>query len=83
MQYDISFRREEASMAYPNLRAEIARFNCSIDEVAEAADVEPRTVQNWLAGRTSPNVAQCAAIRDRLFSFATVDYLFATVPRPI
>lgn len=63
-------------MTYPNLKAEMARYDISKDAVAVAAGVSTRTVYNWLHTNSCPSLEQAKAIRKQLFPDLDLSYLF-------
>lgn len=50
------------SILAANLRAERARCNMTLRQVADLVGVQAMTVCNWEKGRTSPKAEQLAAI---------------------
>ncbi|MGH8897716.1 MAG: helix-turn-helix domain-containing protein [Egibacteraceae bacterium] len=52
-------------MANERLRAAMAATHVSVDELARAAEVDPKTVQRWLAGRI-PHARHRWAVATRL-----------------
>lgn len=65
---------------YPNLSAEMSRYGISDSDVAFAVSKDPRTVRNWISGKTDIPYRQCMQIRDALFAGMSTDYLFSTKP---
>lgn len=65
---------------YPNLSAEMTRYGVSEKDVAVAVNKDPRTVKNWISGKTAISQRECVTIRDRFFSGMTTDYLFDSKP---
>ena len=65
------------SMKYPNLKAELARMNMTVDQLAKATNLNPQTIYSWQSGAT-PSVEKALAVSDALN--ADVRYLFATEP---
>jgi len=63
---------------FPNLKAEMARFNVSIDEIAEIANVSLRTARYKLDGESEFTRAEIFKIKNNLFPKLSVEYLFAT-----
>lgn len=61
-------------MAYPNIKAELARAGMTADELAQTVGVSSNTMSNWMVGKTKPDIEQAKAIADKL-GF-TIDYLF-------
>ena len=67
-------------MAYPNLSAEMRRFNIEQREIAEHIGRTPETVNRWLTGKNPPSVEDAFKVRDTFFPNMSVDYLFADDP---
>lgn len=65
---------------YPNLSAEMSRYGVEDEDIALALGKDPRTVKNWISGKTEIPYSQCAAIRDRFFNGMKADYLFNPEP---
>lgn len=68
---------------YPNLAAEIARENISIEDVYKTAGSavgrNEETVSKWMRGKAGELPVRAAfAVRDEYFPNLTVDYLFST-----
>lgn len=62
-------------MAYPNLRAEMARSGVSVANIATALGVNKGSVYNWFNGKGDFNVGQAKTVV-RMFPGMTFDYLF-------
>jgi len=67
-------------MAYPNLSAELRRFDISQDEMATRIGTTPETVSRWMNGKQKMPIETCFRIKQELFPNLTVDYLFASTP---
>lgn len=65
---------------YPNLNAEMARYNVSPKELSEALNLGIETVYNKLLGRSKVSTIEAEKIRDAYFRTMTIDYLFSTTP---
>lgn len=63
-------------MAYPNLRAEMARNNVTVPEVATAAGKSVAATSKNLNGKGEFSVTEGLMIRDKLFPVLTLEYLF-------
>ena len=66
---------------YPNLNAEMARYNVSPKELSEALSLGMETIYNKLQGRSKVSTVEAEKIRDTYFSTMTIDYLFSTTPK--
>lgn len=64
-------------MAYPNLKAEMARSNISIKHLMNTTGKSRSGVSNNLNGKGSFSVEESLAIRDAYFKQLSIDYLFA------
>lgn len=64
-----------------NLKAEMARAEVTQVDIAELLGTSPNTVVNKMAGRTSFNIKEAHAIRDKFFPDKTIDYLFGAPAR--
>jgi len=67
-------------MAYPNLSAELKRFNISQEELATRIGSTPETVSRWMNGKNKMPVDACFRIKETLFPTMSIDYLFASEP---
>lgn len=63
-------------MAFPNLKAEMARKGISISQMAAVAGVTNGTFYRWMNGKNEPSISVCLTIAEHLNQ--TVDYLFAS-----
>lgn len=62
-------------MAYPNIKAELARKGMTQKELAIIVGVHESTFSQWVNGNTEPLISQALKIAKALDS--SVDYLFA------
>lgn len=67
-------------MAYPNLTAELKRYDISQEEMAARINTTPATVSRWMNGKQKMPVDACFRIKQTLFPNLSVDYLFADSP---
>lgn len=65
-------------MAYPNLKAEMARKGISGNEMAKTVGIAPQTFSSWMTGKYEPSISKAMAIADALD--APIAYLFADEP---
>ena len=65
-------------MAFPNLKAEMARNGISGAQMAAIAGVSEVTFSKWMNDKTEPTIAACFTIAKHLGK--SVDYLFSTDP---
>lgn len=70
-------------LGYPNLKAEMARRNISVSEIAGAAGKSIPATSNNLNGRGSFTVDEAVKIRDKKFPEMSIDYLFSEEPKQI
>jgi len=63
---------------FPNLRAEMARYEIKTKDVAEALNVSHKTINNKLSGKTPFMLQEALRIRDNFFPKASLEYLFTT-----
>ena len=61
---------------YHNLRAEMARADVKVSDLAEALDITEKTASKKMRGETSFTIDECQIIRDTFFENCTLDYLF-------
>lgn len=61
---------------FPNLKAEMARRNIKVTDLASSIGVTPKTVYNRLSGRTEFTLSEMLTIKRRYFPDLTLDYLF-------
>lgn len=68
-------------MAYPNLEAEMKRFNYSYSDLANIVGKNERTVSSWMEGKECGFPIPAAfKVKETLFPGKTIDYLFANEP---
>lgn len=65
--------------AFPNLTAEMCRYQISNDDLAKIAGVSAKTIKNKLSGKTEFNLSEIKKIA-AFFPAATISYLFADKP---
>jgi transcriptional regulator with XRE-family HTH domain len=65
-------------VAYPNLKAELARMGVTQGELADAIGCTPETVSRWMNGKGSMPISACFRVKEQLFPYLTVDYLFTS-----
>lgn len=58
---------------FPNIEAERGRLKMSQEYLAKMLDVSPRTLTNWLSGKTDISVS--ALVKMSKLFHCTVDYL--------
>lgn len=62
-------------MAFPNIKAELARKGMTAKELARIVDVSEATFSSWMHGKTRPDIEQARVMAGTLG--VTMDYLFA------
>lgn len=62
-------------MAYPNVKAEMARKNITAQELAKDVGVTAQTFSSWMSGKTAPSIKSAIKIAEILER--DVAYLFA------
>jgi transcriptional regulator with XRE-family HTH domain len=67
-------------MSYPNLSAELKRYDITQEEMAERIGRKPETVSRWLNGKSKMPVEACFQIKEIIFPSMSVDYLFSNEP---
>ena len=65
-----------SKVAYANLRAEMARKNVTIKNVAEILGVRSDAAGRKLSGKTKINLDEAIEIQEKLFPEASLKYLF-------
>lgn len=65
---------------YPNLEAELNRYGYSLYDVASSIGVTLSTASEKLNKPRRLKLCESVKIRDDLFPYLTVDYLFAETP---
>ena len=63
---------------YPNLRAEMARYNIKAASLAELLEISYDSVINKLNGKTDFTRSEIFKIRDNCFPNLKLEYLFDT-----
>jgi hypothetical protein len=61
---------------YANLKAEMARSNIKVVDLASATGRAEKTIRSKLAGDYDWTIGEASAIRSRFFPSMSVDYLF-------
>lgn len=64
-------------VAYPNLRAEMARYMVSAKSIAEAIGITPQAFSSKIQHKTQFTIDEAFAIRDKFFPRVLVDVLFS------
>ena len=67
-------------VAFPNLAAEMTRYQVQQKDLSTATNKSRPTISNWLCGKSEISNADCKAIRDKLFPSLSIDYLFDSQP---
>jgi plasmid maintenance system antidote protein VapI len=62
---------------YPNLRAEMARYNLKTKDLERVLKLTNKSVNNKLSGKTPFTIPEAVIIRDKLFPKKTIDDLFS------
>lgn len=70
----------KSKTGFPNLRAEMSRFKIDEEAIAGLMECDPKTVGNWVDGKTEPSYSQALAIRDEFFPGMSIEYLFSSTP---
>lgn len=66
---------------FPNLRAEMARYNIKTKDVAELLDVTPKTMSTKMnSNKGEFTRTEMYKIKTQFFSEFTLDYLFSDKP---
>ena len=68
-------------LAYLNLKAEMAKRNISIEDIAQLLKIHRNSVANKINGRSRFTVDEALLIRDTFFPNLSTDYLFQTDER--
>lgn len=63
---------------YANLKAEMARNNITLDNIAEKLSLNISTVSAKLNNYNRLKYCECVTIRNNFFPELTIDYLFST-----
>lgn len=64
-------------MEYRNLRAEMARKNITIEEIAKEIGIHRNSVSNKINGPSSFSIEEAMKIKDKFFPLLEYKYLFA------
>lgn len=70
--------KEVITLAYLNLKGEMAKRNISLEAIAQLLDIHRNSAANKVNGRTRFTVDEALLIRDTFFSDLSTDYLFQT-----
>lgn len=70
------FKKEEGETMYPNLRAEIARRNLTMAEVADAIGISVTHFSLKMSGKYAFTLKQAFAIQKFLKTKLSIDVLF-------
>lgn len=62
--------------AYPNLKAEMARHNISLQSLADTIGRTKRCISKRLAGESPFTVEEAIKIQEQLFKGCSIQYLF-------
>lgn len=62
---------------FPNLNAELSRYNIDIKDFAKIIDSSEKTARNKLSGKTDFTLPEIRAVAD-YFPGYSIEYLFAT-----
>lgn len=62
---------------FPNLKAEMARENVTISDLARTIHRTDRSVRNKMSGRQDLRWSEINAIRDQFFHGQSIEYLFS------
>lgn len=65
---------------FPNLRAEMARFDIKKKDVAQLLDVTPKTISVKMSNKGEFTRAEMCKIKNQFFSEFSLDYLFSDKP---
>ncbi len=63
-------------LAYLNLKAEMAKRNISIEDIAQLLKIHRNSVANKINGRSRFTVDEALLVRDTFFPNLSTDYLF-------
>lgn len=75
--YDVYISICSISKKYPNLRAEIERYNLSYRLIDTVIEHEGAHIQDILMGNEEINLRTAIYLRDKLFPNTKMEYLFA------
>lgn len=62
---------------FPNIRAEMARKNLTMSDIAKGLKVNKRTLGNKLSGKTEFTWSEICRIKKSFFPTCSVEYLFS------
>jgi hypothetical protein len=62
---------------YPNLRAEMARYNIKTIDIVKVLNISPKSVRNKMSGKTPFTIPEAITLRNKLFPGMSLDFLFA------
>lgn len=71
------------SIIYPNLAAEMTRYNVMPKDIADGFGIHINGVYLMLKGKREMSIERAKALRDLFFPGMQIDYLFATDPEGI
>lgn len=64
---------------FPNLRAEMARKNVTVSDLAKAIHKTDRSVRDKVSGKGDFSWSEINVIRDQFFSGLSIEYLFSKI----
>lgn len=67
-------------MVYPNLTAEMARRNITVNDVAHRLGKHADTVRNWMRGKGDFQMQTAIEVRNEFFPECSIEYLFSKEP---
>lgn len=65
---------------YPNLKAEMARFGVSYNDIAKLLGRSQQWVDSRMRGNASLSISDAMSIRNKFFPNLSCEYLFAEEP---
>lgn len=66
---------------YLNLKTELERNNLSIDNIADLLEIHRNSASNKINGDSDFTVEQAFAVREKMFPYADLQYLFKKVQK--
>ena len=66
---------------FPNLEAEIARFNLSNADCAKVCDITEKSFSNKRTGKTEFTLSEMLSLQKYLFNKCSLEYLFGKQKR--
>lgn len=63
-----------------NLKTEMERNGYSVNKLADALDIHRNSMKNKIYGTTPLNFDEAQILRDKLFPYADLQYLFRNFP---